>query len=139
MSFKENHKKDRLSKIHYSMFVLQYHWNIEYSSSIHLFYGRFYLLALSYCIVTKHCTHLHNLAVEICQVCLSLHGILVPSVMKRLIRFIFIITLSTLWETIKKKIKRLVAHYWLTFWLTFGLHIFTITYMIKIAGFPHLD
>ena len=60
MSFKEKHKKDRLSKIHYSMFMLQYDWNIEYSLSIHLFYGRFYLLALSYHIVTKRRTHLHN-------------------------------------------------------------------------------
>ena len=44
--------------------MLQQHWNIEYSLSIHLCYGRIYLLALSCRMVTKGRTHLHNPAVE---------------------------------------------------------------------------
>ena len=39
------------------MFMLQYHWNIEYSLSIHLFYGRFYLLTRSWRMATKRLTH----------------------------------------------------------------------------------
>ena len=46
------------------MFMLQYHWNIEYALSVHLFYGRFYLLALSCRMVTKGRTHLNNPVVE---------------------------------------------------------------------------
>ena len=71
------------------------------------------------------------------QFCLSLYGVLLPSVMKGVIRFMFMVTLSTLWETVNKKIKRLVADYWLTFWLTFCLHYTTctITYIITITGF----
>ena len=45
------------------------------------------------------------------QVCLSLYGVLVPPVVKGLIRSMFMATLSALQETIKNKIKRLVAHY----------------------------
>ena len=37
------------NKIYYSMFMRQYYWNSEYS----LFYGRFYLLRLSYQMVKK--------------------------------------------------------------------------------------
>ena len=51
----------KLSKIHYRMFMLQYHQNIEYSLSIHLFYGWFYLLILSCRMVTKGCSHLQQL------------------------------------------------------------------------------
>ena len=98
MSFKEKHKKDRLSKIHYSMLMLQYHWNIEYTLSIHLFYGQFYLLTLSYHIVTKSRAHLHNPAVERCRF-----------VLKGLIRFMFMATLSTLPESIEKKITDLLS------------------------------
>ena len=45
------------------------------------------------------------------QVCLRLYGVLEPPIMKGLIRVMFMATLSTLPETIKNKIKRLVAHY----------------------------
>ena len=73
MSCKQKHKIDRhikynkISGIYCSMFMLQCHWNIEYYLSIHLFYGRFYLLTSSFQIVTKGCTYLDNPAVERCR------------------------------------------------------------------------
>ena len=46
--WKQKHKKVRIPKMHCSLFMLQDDWNIEHSLSIHLFYGRFYFLTLSY-------------------------------------------------------------------------------------------
>ena len=137
MSVKQNCIKDRLSKIHYSMFMLQYHWNIEYSLSVHLFYGCFYLLTSSCQMVTKSLTRTSNWKM---QVCLSLYGMLVSTLMKGLIRFMFRATLSALQETIKDKLKKLVAHYWLTFLLIFCLYYMTFTitsYIITSTGFPY--
>ena len=74
------------------------------------------------------------------QVCLSLHDVLVPPIMKRIIIFTFMATLSALLETTKSKIKKLVTHYFLiTFSFTFYLHYMTctITYIITITGFPY--
>ena len=71
--------------------MLQYHWNIEYSLTVHLFYGRFYLLTLSCWMVTKGHRYLHNQQLK--GEGLSLYIVLVPPVMKSLIRFMFMATL----------------------------------------------
>ena len=41
ISFKQKCRKDRISKTHFSMFMLQYLWNIEYFSSNHYFMNHF--------------------------------------------------------------------------------------------------
>ena len=53
--------------MHCSMPMLQYHQNVKYSLSIHLFYGWFYLLTISCLMATKGLTHLHNPAAERCR------------------------------------------------------------------------
>ena len=55
--WKQKHKKVRLPKMHCSLFMLQDDWNIEHSLSIHLFYGRFYFLTLSYQMGKNVLTH----------------------------------------------------------------------------------
>ena len=72
----------------------------------------------------RSCTFAQSISWKV-QVCLSLYVVMVPLVMKGLIRFIFMSTLSLLRETIKNKIKILVVHYWFTYvttYLLFELH-----------------
>ena len=94
---KKNNLSNKIVILTTGMSMLQYHWNIEYSLSVHLFYGLFYLLTFSCWMVTN--VHIYTYTVQQLKDAGSFKFVwCFGTTCQGLIRSMSMATLQVLWE-----------------------------------------